>query len=232
MTKRAVGDGDKEARKRDILELAAKLLAQRPFETIRMADIASELGLAKGTLYLYFNSKESLFLSLLSERLDACLGAIFAEVGPGLPGHDEGTTAQGTATRLSAAIASALAADPILPRLMALAHPVLERKVTWDEAVAWKRGLASFLEGAGAELGRRLPGLGEKGGERFFLHLWAAVVGLVQITDISPFMARMGAEAGLGIFRLGFKDMLAESAGILLEGLPAPPHAQDPTSTG
>jgi len=60
---RAHADAEKEARRQDILDAADRLFAERR-EMSNMADVAVAAGLAKGTMYLYFQSKEELYLAL------------------------------------------------------------------------------------------------------------------------------------------------------------------------
>ena len=66
-----------------ILDAAHRLLALRGYKRMTMDDLAREVGIAKGTLYLHFPSKEELVLShidrlvarLKSELLDIAGGA-------------------------------------------------------------------------------------------------------------------------------------------------------------
>lgn len=55
---------DKDAKKRGIIEAAAVVFARDGFANAKMADIADEAGIGKGTVYEYFPSKEELFLEL------------------------------------------------------------------------------------------------------------------------------------------------------------------------
>lgn len=48
-------------RKQAILKAALSVFAERGFEAARLDDVASRAGVAKGTLYLYFDDKEKLF---------------------------------------------------------------------------------------------------------------------------------------------------------------------------
>lgn len=57
-----VEPGDRRAQKRlAILETAARLFAQRGYADCDMEGLATELRIAKGTLYLYFPGKQDLF---------------------------------------------------------------------------------------------------------------------------------------------------------------------------
>ena len=54
-----------EERKVQILNAAEEVFAKKGFEDARMDDIADTTGLSKGTLYLYFKSKEDLIIAIL-----------------------------------------------------------------------------------------------------------------------------------------------------------------------
>ena len=69
LRQRARNDEDKQARRAAILTEAGTLLLEHAYGRITMAQVAAACGLAKGTLYLYFRSKEELFLALLEREL-------------------------------------------------------------------------------------------------------------------------------------------------------------------
>ncbi len=56
-----------EERRSSILAAARDILQARNFHDIKMENIAVQAGVAKGTLYLYFPTKEKLFQSLAKE---------------------------------------------------------------------------------------------------------------------------------------------------------------------
>jgi TetR/AcrR family fatty acid metabolism transcriptional regulator len=55
---------DKEARRRELIEVAARVFSDRGFRNARIEDIAREAGVAKGLVYDYFSSKEELFFAV------------------------------------------------------------------------------------------------------------------------------------------------------------------------
>ncbi|HSD56596.1 MAG TPA: TetR/AcrR family transcriptional regulator [Methanotrichaceae archaeon] len=74
---------EKEQRCNYILDAAEKLFFSKGYDNVSMDDIASEIGLNKATLYLYFKNKESLFFAvvlrgarilnaLIKERIKKC----------------------------------------------------------------------------------------------------------------------------------------------------------------
>ena len=59
----------KEARPQEILEAALAVFAEKGFAAARMDDIGARAGVSKGTIYLYFQSKEAVFRALVREML-------------------------------------------------------------------------------------------------------------------------------------------------------------------
>jgi AcrR family transcriptional regulator len=59
----------KQARPGEILEAALAVFAEKGFAAARMEDIAFKAGVTKGTIYLYFPSKEEVFKSLAREHV-------------------------------------------------------------------------------------------------------------------------------------------------------------------
>jgi len=55
--------------KEKIIHAAIESFAQTGFDRTKMEDIAKRLGLSKGTIYLYFASKEELFLAICEHYL-------------------------------------------------------------------------------------------------------------------------------------------------------------------
>jgi AcrR family transcriptional regulator len=72
--------------KRDrILGAALKLFAHQPYQAVTMDRVAEAAGVAKGTLYLYFPSKDALYLGILSDGLDGAYRAQQSSADPKLP---------------------------------------------------------------------------------------------------------------------------------------------------
>lgn len=78
--KRGRRTGDKRDR---ILDAAVKVFARTGFHATRVSDVAKAAGVADGTIYLYFASKEELLVSLFEDRL----GKLLAHLTDELPKH-------------------------------------------------------------------------------------------------------------------------------------------------
>ena len=62
-----------EERRNQILEAAMAVFARQGFEEARMDDIAQEVGLSKGALYLYFKSKDAIISAILQFFFSAAM---------------------------------------------------------------------------------------------------------------------------------------------------------------
>ena len=64
----------KEARPQELLAAALNLFVERGFAATRLDDVAKAAGVSKGTLYLYFSSKEDLFKAVVRENIIPLIG--------------------------------------------------------------------------------------------------------------------------------------------------------------
>jgi AcrR family transcriptional regulator len=78
-----------EDRPAEILDAALEVFADQGFARARLDDIAKRAGVSKGTLYLYYASKDALFISLVRARitpaLDQAEARLAAHAGPWEP---------------------------------------------------------------------------------------------------------------------------------------------------
>lgn len=66
----------KDARPSEIIEAGFQEFSENGFVGTRLDDVAARAGIAKGTLYLYFNNKEALFEAAVRSRITPLLGRI------------------------------------------------------------------------------------------------------------------------------------------------------------
>lgn len=59
----------KEARPSELTAAALELFVEKGFAATRLEDVAARAGVSKGTLYLYFDSKEALFKAVIQEGI-------------------------------------------------------------------------------------------------------------------------------------------------------------------
>ena len=67
-----------ERKRKLITDAAARLFARRAFHKVRLEDIAAEARVGKGTLYVYFESKEDLYFALIYDAFASMVDRITA----------------------------------------------------------------------------------------------------------------------------------------------------------
>jgi len=196
MKQRAIADSDKAFRRQSLLHGARTLYLQDPQQLPTVAAIAERCQLAKGTVYLYFKSKEEIFIALLEEEFEQ----LFQRIG-----HSLATTEQGP--QLIPAFATTyrdyLAEHPEFLRLAAMANSVLEPSVAPEIVLAFKRKLAAGLAEAGTqlELAANLP-VGH--GAPLLMRTYALTVGLWQACDVPAALKSMLSTPELQLLRPDF----------------------------
>lgn len=88
-SKPGAGSDDKRAIRREaILDAALDEFSARGFEATRLDDVARRAGIAKGTIYLYFRDKETLFQELVRALLVPLIAGIEAMAAIEMPAHE------------------------------------------------------------------------------------------------------------------------------------------------
>lgn len=87
--RRAVSAEDKSRRRDEIMAAAKEVFARKGFHDTTIADIAKQAGLAYGSVYWYFDSKDELFHALMAVEEAALRSHIAAAVGARQDGDGE-----------------------------------------------------------------------------------------------------------------------------------------------
>ncbi|HEX5816866.1 MAG TPA: TetR/AcrR family transcriptional regulator [Methylomirabilota bacterium] len=64
-----------------IIDAAVRVFARNGFYNSRVSDIAREAGIASGTIYLYFRTKDEILVTLFRETMAAFVAALRTEIG-------------------------------------------------------------------------------------------------------------------------------------------------------
>src|SRR6059058_694743 len=70
----------KEARPQELLDAALALFVEKGFVATRSEEVAARAGVSKGTLYLYYPSKEELLKAVIRQQLSSQIAAGALEV--------------------------------------------------------------------------------------------------------------------------------------------------------
>ncbi len=132
--------GNAMARTRQaLLDAAAVCLTRTPAPRLTMVEVAVAAGVAKGTLYNHFRTREELYRSLCTRELDAVLAAF--------------TRTASTAGPVAAlvALATAVGEHPVLRALARLAPAALVEVLAGAGDLEWDRARAVLAEALGED---------------------------------------------------------------------------------
>ncbi|HIJ65883.1 MAG TPA: TetR/AcrR family transcriptional regulator [Candidatus Hydrogenedentes bacterium] len=138
-------------RPKQVMDAALEVFSQKGFGAATMDEIAAEAGISKGTIYLYFPSKDELFLAMVRARLDEVL-----ELLPQVP-LDQALDLEGLAKHLGKELLDILMSprfSKVFPLVMAEVNHLPGLKKLYQEEILPKVNieLADILE-AGMALG-------------------------------------------------------------------------------
>lgn len=174
MARIALTPAERQQRSGQLLDAARAIFREtRTLPTV--AEIAERAGMAKGSVYLHFRTKEEIFIGLLADRFSALLGAL-APVLESLP-SDPDAAARHVARHLP----PILTGLPELLPLAAMTQPVLEQNLPHEATRQFKQALAGGLSALGRQLEARQPSLADGAG--LLLRSWALALGLWQALD-------------------------------------------------
>ena len=63
-------------RRQEVMDVAARIFNEKGYEATSIQEIAEEVGILKGSLYYYIETKEDLLFEVITEAYDAALGLI------------------------------------------------------------------------------------------------------------------------------------------------------------
>jgi AcrR family transcriptional regulator len=206
---RAVQAEDKQERHDAILDAAERLLLRSPERVANVADVADEAGLAKGTVYLYFPSKEELLLALHERNVHGFFAALTALVeGPGSVAIDD----------MLPITRRHLVEPPLFLPLASRCFGLMAQSVPTRAADAFRQRMSDRLQRAGAGLERHFPQLQPGEGMQLLRHSYALIIGLWQMSAAAGAACAAVSEDAPPAFAWQYEDDLERALRSLWQG--------------
>ncbi|MBK9605860.1 MAG: TetR family transcriptional regulator [Betaproteobacteria bacterium] len=192
---RAMLEEDKQLRRQAILSAAAALLLQHPERLASVQDVALQSGLAKGTMYLYFRTKEEIYLAVHEQQTHQFFDTLEALLAR--------ERSRPSLKRLTRNVVEAIRQHPsFLP--LAIQCPEFERNADLDVVAHCKAGIGARLQHIGAAMEITYPRLKKGDGARLLIRSYGLMLGLWQLTAPTPVRERLLERAELAVFRLDY----------------------------
>jgi len=214
--RRAVTEEQKEERRLAILHAAETLFQAADYNTISMSQIAQTAGVAKGTVFLYFATKEELFLAITGQAYSKFFAGLNKRLKSTI---DAGKTC--TTDDLVDILQAVFGGDDALLRLMGIVSIILEHNIQYATALQFKSMLAHQVRSAGELLEEAIPSWGPGEGMAFLLKLQALAIGFQHLSAPSPVVKKVIAGEGLEMFNICFADYFFVTIREVIKGIGA-----------
>lgn len=197
---RAMSAEAKLERRIQILNAAEELVKRHGHSAISVAEVAKQAGIAKGTVYLYFKTKEEVYLGLhelwVNRKLDAFTDLL----------QDTSRPIDGTV--IGTAMAEVMLSEPHGLATASTCHTLMETHVELDTALDFKLKLAQRLGEIGQLIEQRFSHLDPGSGARILVRAYAMIIGLWQLMDASSQWRKLETAKGLEVFNVDFATEL------------------------
>jgi TetR/AcrR family transcriptional regulator len=197
---RAISAEAKLERRGQILDAAEELVKRHGHSAISVAEVAKRAGVAKGTVYLYFETKEEVYLGLHQRWIDRKLDA-FTDLLQNNRRKIDGST-------IGAAMAEVMLSEPHGLVTASTCHSLMETHIALDAAFEFKLKLAQRLGVLGHAIEQRFPHLAPGAGARLLVQAYAMTLGLWQLMDTSSRWRELDTATGLEVFNADFATEL------------------------
>ena len=208
--KRAISEKDKLKRKEKILKTAWKLYKKTDGQLPTVSLIAQKTGLSKGTVYLYFKTKDEIFLQLYVHQLREWHESVASKLR-----NHKGKI---SVTEFAKIWTDYVVKNPLLLKMGSIARGVLEENTDERVIVDTKMQIAQLLEGCGQISCPMFPGLTVNQAVKIHLRVYALIFGLWQITSNPPHIRRALKKAKIKTFEPDFSESAVESVATFLRG--------------
>ena len=208
---RAVNEQQKEKRRNTILHAALQAFTEGTYNTVTIDGVAERSGIAKGTVYLYFKTKEELFLALNRQAQVEWFSVLTKRL------QDEPSPT--SIPRIVRLFAETLSHRPEFLRLTAILHTTLEQNVPSETWIDFKRTLREGIIEAGNLLEQKLDFLNQEEGALFMVRIQALIIGLQHLASPPANTAAALEEQEFQMFRIDLPEALKETMTVLLMGL-------------
>jgi len=197
--RRARAPEHKSERRAAIVRAAEGLLSRRePSDSCSVEMLARKAGLAKGTVYLYFRSREEVLLAVHEKQTHEVFDVV--ERALGVPGASADSVVH-TGVRY-------LHAHPQFYPLAANCRTMLDTNVSTEAAMAFKVGLGKRLYVLGQRIEEIYPGLRPGEGAALLMNSYAMIVGLWQQADPPQSLRAVMDRPEMAIFKIDFERQL------------------------
>ena len=177
-----------EARQEEIIRACAALYETRGFREITLKDIGAATTLTRTGIYLYFQTKEEIFLALLAREYDDWTAQMRAVT------EERDALSRG---EVADVLARTLTDHPRLLRLLSMNLYEMEANSRPERLAAFKRSFGASMDGVDQMVRRYIPEADEEWRRRFLYAFFPFIYGIYPYTSVTEKQKEAMREAGV-----------------------------------
>ena len=197
-----------EARKEEIIAACAALYEEKGFKETTIKDIGKAITLTRTGIYLYFETKEEIFLALLGREYDSWVSEMRE-----IMADNTAMTREGVAEVL----ARTLTNHPRLLRLLSMNLYEMEANSRPERLTEFKKSFGASLETVDLFLRQYIPEMDGERRRRFIYAFFPFIYGIYPYTSVTEKQADAMREAGIPYQYQSAFELTFECAKKLLE---------------
>ncbi len=172
--------------------------------------VARRVGLSKGTLYLYFSSKEELFFSVFESRVEEWVRSIETVLGERMA--DIGII------DLSRALTGYAAENPLVIKLGTITKSFIQNNIDANIIYDCDKRIVTLVDMAAGVISERFSFITRKQASQMLARGYALTLGLWQVLDRPPAVSSRLLDEGIDMFMPEFEKNIVETTEIFLNG--------------
>ncbi len=211
---RARSEEQRAARRRAILGTAAAMLTEMPVADLSLNELSRRVGLAKSNVLKYFESREAVLLELFATEFGAWVEDLRTTL------RDATSRPGPRSEQLADAMVRTLAARPVFCDLISAQASTLERNISTDVALSFKRAAHQGYVALLTVVTEAVPQIGVEGASRFIANASMLAGAIWNHSHPTPaILAAYDADPRLDAIRQEFTPALHEALTTLLYGV-------------
>jgi TetR/AcrR family transcriptional regulator len=207
---RARSDNEKALKRQAILDAAWHLLGKSDGQLPTAIDIANYANISKGTVYVYFKTKEEIFLDLFLTKLREWVKYTEKIL-------DSKKTAD--ISSVASAIAQYPCKNPLFLVLSSMLHGILEKNAPFAALLEMKIQVAKLMEECGYLLNKYLPWLPPRQGAKSMLTLYTLYTSVFQSFSSPIRLKKELKKRNIDIFETDLEPDMVNAGMLLFTGL-------------
>ncbi|HPA62906.1 MAG TPA: TetR family transcriptional regulator [Spirochaetota bacterium] len=210
--KRAVSDEQKNEKTALITSAAEKLFESDKFERITIEKIAKQAGIAKGTVFIYFKTKEEIFLSIAEKETANWKKNLCAAIESACVNGKKITT-----EALCNILISSLENNNFI-KLISILDDTLEQNIDFKKALHFKKYAKSEMEEISSIIEASSDTLKPGSGIIILNSLYTCAIGAFKVSNPSDTVKKITKRPGMEIFDRNFNDIMRHISMCYIKG--------------